>query len=106
MTESVRNESLAVGTSAVLVDDSRLKGVRRTVVLVNTSTAGQIIYLTWGRTATTTGGGVVLYPQGSWGEAVDSVFIPNEQEIWAIASAVSGTLAIHERLDDSKAMRD
>jgi len=95
--ENIRNANVAVGTSAVLVSPQLLQGQRQVITLVNTSTAGQIITLSWGQEASALSG-IVLTAYGSWSESIDSAFIPSNANIWAISSAANGTLAIQERV--------
>lgn len=97
MKENVRNATVAVGTTSVIVAPPVLENQRRVFVATNTSTGGQTITLSWGQEAVA-GSGIVLTPNGSWSESVDSAFIPNNQQIYAVASAASGTLAVHERV--------
>jgi len=97
MSERVRNVSLSVGTSSVVVSPSLEEGQRRVLVLTNTSTAGQIISVSWGQEASA-GIGVVLTPYGSWSESVEGTFVPHNAQIYAVSSGASGTLSIHERI--------
>jgi len=97
--EIPRNVSIAVGTSAVLISPQLQYGQRKALALTNSSTGGQIIYIYWGQQPISAAGGVPLYPTGgSWSESVDSVFVPLSCEVWAIGSAVSGILSVHERV--------
>ena len=66
--------------------------------LTNTSTAGQIITLSWGDDNAVAYAGTVLYPAGTHSESVDSVFLPSNERITAISSAAAGRLSIHLRL--------
>lgn len=95
--ERMRNASASVGTTAVIVSPKLQYGQRKAIVITNTSTGGQIITLSWENQAQSNIG-VVLYPAGSWSESLDSAFVPSNTEIWAISSAASGTIAIHERV--------
>ena len=93
-----REISLAVGTSVVEVSPEVGQSVkRRVLILKNTSTAGQIITISYGKDAVA-GVGVVLNPGDGQAEAEDAGFKVTQGRITAVASAVSGTLAIHERL--------
>jgi len=95
--ESVRNGVATVGTSVVQVSPQVQTGQVTARVFTNVSTGGQAISLSWGGDAVA-GSGVVLYPAGSWSESLDSVFIPSNLSVSAIASAANGSLAIHERI--------
>lgn len=97
MSEIIRDGSVAVGTTAVLLSFQKLEGQRTSVAITNTSTAGQILTLGWGHPPTP-GAGLVISPYGSWSESVDSAFIPSNLEIWGIMSAAAGTIAIQERI--------
>lgn len=95
--EDIRNATLTVGATAVLVSPEALRGQRVAITLVNASSAGQVISLSWGQEAKTSAG-IVLFPSAGWSESVDTAFIPSNLPIWAIASAAGGTLAIQERI--------
>lgn len=98
MAEMVRNASLAVGTSNTLVSNQLQEGQRKTFVVTNTSTDGCVITLQAGTQPASTGAGIVLYPQGSWSESIDSTFIPTNLDWWAVGTTANGTIAIHERV--------
>jgi hypothetical protein len=97
MTERIRNASITVGTTVVRIAEELQPGQRQALSLVNTSTAGQVISLSWGQEAGALIG-VVLYPGGSWSESVDSAFMPSERLVTAVSSAAGGTLAVQERI--------
>jgi len=97
MGENIRNGVQTVGTSAVTVLPTLMRGQRTALTITNTSTAGQVISLSWGDEPVA-GQSIVLYPGGSWSESRDAIFIPSNQQVWAIASAASATIAIHERI--------
>ena len=98
MTDRIRNASLAVGTTGVIIAPQLFEGQRSVLVITNTSTAGQIITLQTGEQAQAGGAGIILYPAGSWSESIDSAFMPSNLEYWAVASAAAGTIAIQERI--------
>lgn len=93
----VRNESLAIGTSQASVASQVAEGQRTLICFTNTSLIGETITLSFGEQATA-GAGVVLNPTKSWSESMDSTFRPFAGQIYAIASAATATLAVHERL--------
>ena len=97
MVEKIRNASVSVGTSSVLVSPELMEGERRVLVITNTSTGGQSISVSWGETAVA-GRGIYLTPNSTWSESVDSGFIPHWASVEAVSSAASGTLAVHERV--------
>jgi len=96
--DRIRNASIAVGTTGVLVAPQLYEGQRTCLVITNTSTTGQVITIQTGEQAQTAGAGIVLYAGGSWSEAIDASFIPSNLEFWAISSAADGVLAIQERV--------
>jgi len=98
MAENIRNETLTIGASDTEVSkDIFPPAMRKTLVLTNTSTAAQVITISFGDQAAA-GAGIVLYPGGSWTETLDNRFIPSQARIRAIASAAGGALAVHERI--------
>lgn len=93
-----RNAKLSVtNTSSALVSPYIAGETRKVIALTNASTGGQIITLSWGNQAVANQG-IVLQPGQSWVESIDSFYIPSNQDIWAISSAVGGILAIQERI--------
>lgn len=98
MGEIIRNGAQTIGATAVKVVPKLMRGQRTALTIINTSSSGQIITLNWGGEATA-GRGIVLYAGGSWSESRDAVFVPSIEEIWAIASAASATIAVHERIE-------
>ena len=98
MVENIRNSAQVIGTTSLVVVPTLLAGQRTALTIINTSTGGQTISLTWGGVAIA-GEGIVLYPGGSWSESRESVFTPSIKQVWAVASAASGTISIHERVE-------
>lgn len=70
---------------------------RQSIVIVNTSTNGEIVYISIGQEATQNNG-VALYPGGVFAEAIDSAFIPSNDRYTVIASAATATIAYQERV--------
>ena len=97
MGENIRNGTQTIGTTAVIVVPPLMRGQRTALTIINTSTAGQTISRSLGEEAVA-GNSIVLYPGGSWSESRDSVFVPSNERVWAIASAAAATIAIHERV--------
>lgn len=97
MVEYVVNSKAVVGTTSTKIRPPLLTGQRTAITVTNTSTGGQIITLAWGGAAKSLEG-AVLYPGGNWSESRDPAFDPSTEDIWAISSAASGALAIHERV--------
>lgn len=98
MVETIRNSTLVVGTDSTIASEELFGDTQRKVlVITNTSTAGQVVTLSFGADAVA-GSGIVLYPTGTWSESIDSKFIPANARVFAIASAAAGAIAIHERV--------
>lgn len=98
MVENIANKAVSVGTTPVIAVPTLERGKRSSISLINTSTGGQIITLSWGLESTP-GSGIVLFAGGSWSESRDTVFTPSTEQIWAVASASGGTLAVHDRVE-------
>jgi hypothetical protein len=94
--ENIRDSALTIGTTPLLISIEKLPGTRTALAITNTSAGGQVLSLSWGKTATALNG-IVLYPGGSWSESVDQRFTPSNKEIWIVSSAAGGTAAQHER---------
>jgi len=87
--------TLTVGTSSVVV--SRLQPIaqRKLFVLTNSSTGGQIIYISFSKDATSSD--LPIYPGGSYDEPFGGQTDASNDDIYAIANLAGGTLAITER---------
>lgn len=92
-----RDNTVTVGATSVELSPETGAKQRQALVITNTSTAGQIISLAWGKEAVA-GEGIVLLSGEHHVEAIDSAFKPLNSRICAISDAVGGTVAIHERL--------
>lgn len=98
MVERIRNDSVSVGTSAVVVSLEQSKPNQRNFILItNTSTSAQKITLAFGAIAEA-GKGIVLSPGGFHAEASDGTFYPTNEQITAISDGAGGTLAVSERI--------
>jgi len=97
LNENIRNATLTVGTTSVEVSPAVLTGEVNVRTYTNTSSGGQVIYLSWEDEAVS-GKGIPLYPAGSWSESKDSSFRPSNTRVNAVATAAGGTLAIHTRM--------
>ncbi|GAJ01767.1 unnamed protein product [marine sediment metagenome] len=97
MTELIRNGALTVGTTSLQAVPPLVEGQRTALTIINTSTSGQIMTITWGGEGTPLTG-IVLYAGGSWSESRDAVFMPSNEPVWVVSSAIGGTIAIHERI--------
>lgn len=97
--ENNRNVSISVGTSNVVLCDSRNPTVnyRSFFSIINTSTGGQVISITFTDEAGA-GNGVVISPGGYYSESISEGFTPTNERICAISSGAGGTVAVSERL--------
>lgn len=95
--ENIRNESVTVGTSPVIVSEAKTASERSVLFLTNTSTGGQTITVSAGDVAAV-GKGIVLSPGGFYQDSADQGYKPTNDRVTAIASAANGTLAVHERV--------
>jgi hypothetical protein len=93
-----RNESLTVGTTAVVVSkDKENSLLRENITIINTSTGGQIITLSLDKDAVA-GEGIPLSPGGTFSDSLSANYKPSQKMISAISSASGGTISIQERL--------
>lgn len=99
--ENVTNKAVSVGVTLVNVCDEVLPTQRKTITIINTSTAGQKISLGINSDAVV-GAGIVLTPGGSFNDSADgnskNSYFPTCFHISAIADAAGGTLAVSERI--------
>jgi hypothetical protein len=93
-----RNTALTIGTTQVIVSPRIPEATRKVLVLTNVSTGTQRISIGINAAAVDSTS-ITLYPGDSWVESIDAAFTPTTDEITAVASAASATLAIHERID-------
>ena len=91
------NGSVSVGTSLVLISESKTVSQRVRLILTNTSTGGQTISLAMDGQAVA-GAGLVLSPGGSMGWEVQSNIPVPQGRVTAIGSGAGGTLAIYEEV--------
>jgi len=99
MPELNRNQTLAVGTASVVVSEQKdnNNSERSSIILINTSTAGQVITLSIDQEAVA-GAGIVLSVGGVWQDSKDGGYKPTQKQIYAISSGAAGQLSIQERL--------
>jgi len=88
--------SVSVGTSSVLILDSPGAGLRTDLVITNTSSAGQVIALAFGADAIASQG-IVLQPTASIAFSRSAGYEVPQEQIRAIASAASGSVAVWVR---------
>jgi hypothetical protein len=99
MEELNRNVSVTVGTDSTIVSEARntLVNYRKFISIINTSTGGQVINLTFTDEAGA-GKGVQLSVGGFYVESQDAGFTVTNSRISAISNIAGGTVAISERL--------
>lgn len=97
----IRNVSITLSTTQIPISAKVREGQRQLITISNTSTGGQVITLSLFVQAVA-GAGVVLNPNESWSESIDSSFIPSNEIWYAVSSAAGGKIALHERLTDEK----
>ena len=99
MTEINRNEKETIGTSAVAISrtQSLNNTFRSSIIIINTSTAGQVVSLAIGAEAIN-GAGIPLSPGGVWSDSQDGQYKPTQLQITAISSGADATISIQERL--------
>lgn len=99
MQELIRNTSINVGTSAVVVSEEQFppNSQRSVIFLVNTSTGGQTITIT-PQDEAVAGKGVPVKAGGFYQDSRDSGYLPTNARITAISDLAGGTLSIHERV--------
>lgn len=99
MEELHRNASVTVGTDSTIVSEERnpLVNYRKFISIINTSTSGQVINLTFTDEAGA-GIGVQLNVGGYYTESEDAGYKPTNSRISAVSSAASGSVAVAERL--------
>lgn len=93
-TGAVRNESVAVGTTAVRVAPPRS---RRLLYIYNTSTGGQKITIQFGdEKAVVAGQGFVLVADNYLADGSNAIYKAWQGSVWAISSAAGGTISVVE----------
>ena len=91
--ENVRNQIIAIGTDPVLVSTAHR---RNEIVITNSSSATQVITISFGDVATALEG-VVLQPWSVYYASNTQGFNVFQGDIFVIGSAVSGQISIFER---------
>jgi hypothetical protein len=94
-----RNQSITVGTDNTTISEAVNTSISHRVsfTLINTSTAGQVINISFTDEAGS-GKGIQLSVGGYYAESQDAGFKPRNSRISAISSAAGGTLAVSERI--------
>jgi len=93
-----RNELIAVGTSAVVIADSRAESVPRKALYVrNSSTGGQdVTVLPSNARSAVALYGIVLKPGESWVDSTSEGYKCWQGSVSAIASAAGGQVSVFE----------
>lgn len=91
--ENVRNEDVAVGTTAVRLSVGH---VRQELTIENSSTGGQVLRLAFGKVASTTIG-MPMQPYTFYSVTAGERFRIFAGDIWIISSAAGGQVSIFER---------
>lgn len=94
--ELTTNYSKTIGATSSVVSEQCFQQ-RTAIIITNTSTAGQVINIALGQEAAV-GTGIQLSPGGTYQDARDGAYMPSNQQVNAISSAIGGTLAVHERI--------
>ena len=101
MVQTVRNDTISVGATAVeIMGQTNYARPRRFFYVRNNSTGGQVITLVFGDLQTITANqGIVLVPTAAYYEVIsfgdaEEVW---QSRIWAIASAAGGSISVVER---------
>jgi hypothetical protein len=94
-----RNESVTIGTTNVLVSQSKISSEQKAKIRMytNTSIGGQVITLNFGNSVATAGNGIVLQPNQNVADSSDEGYECWQGTVNGIASAAGGTLAVFER---------
>jgi len=98
MQEPSRNASYTIGATSTLISQRMPEGLRKVIVVTNTSTGGETITLSIGQQAAA-GAGIILSSGGSWNESQDNTFMVTSDEIWCIGSGAGAKVAIYERMN-------
>ena len=92
-----RNEKLAIGTDTVVVSIEKQKTIRRSIILTNTSTGGQVLTLAIDEEATANEG-IVLSVGGTWSDNAEGGYQPTQKIIQMVSNLAGAQVSIQERL--------
>jgi len=95
--ELMRNMSITVGITPVIVSEEITGSQRSVLFITNTSTAGQKITISAGDEAVL-GAGIPISVGGFYQDSMDSGYKPTNKRIMAVSNVAGGTIAIHERI--------
>jgi hypothetical protein len=101
MAEFNRNEQITVGTDAIVisVEKNNENNKRKSIILINTSAAAQVITIAIDAQAVA-GQGIVLAVGGSWQDSQEGGYLPTQKQITVISNAIGGLVSIQERTGD------
>ena len=91
----INSKVQTIPITAAVVSKAVFNGQRAVLALTNTSLAGEIISIGILSQAKA-GEGIVLQPLDRYVESIDAGYSPSNEQITAIASVATATLAIHE----------
>lgn len=93
-----RNTKLTIGTSPVIISTEKENNnqTRKSIWIVNKSTAGQIVTVSIGESAED-GAGIPLYPGGSYGDVESEGYTATQKQLFAISDVAGALISIQER---------
>ena len=94
----INDTSIPIATTATIVSQAVFNGQRKVIVLNNNSLAGEIISIGI-RNEAIANQGIVLNQGDKMVLSMDSGYDPSNEQITAVASVATATLAIHEEID-------
>lgn len=97
--EITRNESVAVGTTSIVVAPARQTTPKRKVITIrnNSPNAADIITLSFGTNIAVANAGIILKQYESMTDANDGGYECYQDQISAICATATGIIAIFER---------
>jgi hypothetical protein len=97
MPEAIRNDTLTIDTTAVVVSEEKINSERTFISVINTSSGGQAVSVSFDAEAAN-GHGFVLYPGGSCHDNTQQGSKASQRVVTAISDLAGATIAIHERV--------
>ena len=94
----INDTSKTISTTSIVISQAVYGSERVIITLANTSLAGETISLAWGKDAIA-GQGIVLKQGQTISFSKDAGYTPSDQQLNAIASVATATLAIHEEIN-------
>lgn len=100
MVEINNNNQIDVGVDAVVVSIEKNVNTnkRSSIILINTSTGGQVLTIAIDGVAQVNKG-IVLNAGGVWADSRDAGYYPTQAQITAISDAAGGKISIQERIE-------